>query len=187
MKKIATHNSATGEKAGNIISKIFSIFAKCQSKTLLEQWVSGCRLFDIRIKKHKDNWYCYHGLWRTKHTVNTLLNTLNTFVASDYYNKTYVMITYEGHKDSKDIEEFLMVCDSLKEQNKNLVFGDFSAKYPWTMLKKGEPIPFPSVKKFKALDGTNLCVLLPIPILWKQFFYKHVDFDNETFKFVDFL
>ena len=50
---IATHNSGTGEKSGGWLSRLFFIFAKCQSKTLVEQYNAGVRLFDLRIRKNK--------------------------------------------------------------------------------------------------------------------------------------
>ena len=50
---LATHNSGTGEKSGNLVSSLFSIFSKCQNKTIKEQYDAGVRLFDIRVRKNK--------------------------------------------------------------------------------------------------------------------------------------
>jgi hypothetical protein len=44
---LATHNSATGERGGGLLSLLLTPFARCQSKTLVEQYKSGVRLFDI--------------------------------------------------------------------------------------------------------------------------------------------
>ena len=43
MYKIATHNSATGEKGSGIISWFGTPFAKTQSKTIAQQYEYGCR------------------------------------------------------------------------------------------------------------------------------------------------
>ena len=48
MNKIATHDSATGEKGRGFLSFLVTPFAKTQSKTIKEQYDAGCRSFDIR-------------------------------------------------------------------------------------------------------------------------------------------
>ena len=54
MNKIATHDSATGEKGRGFLSFLVTPFAKTQSKTIKEQYDAGCRSFDIRVKKDSD-------------------------------------------------------------------------------------------------------------------------------------
>ena len=54
MNKIATHDSATGEKGKGFLSFLVSPFAKTQSKSLQEQYDAGCRSFDIRVRE--DEW-----------------------------------------------------------------------------------------------------------------------------------
>ena len=49
--KIATLDSATGEKVRGFLSFLVTPFAKTQSKTIKEQYDTGCRSFDIRVKK----------------------------------------------------------------------------------------------------------------------------------------
>ena len=67
--KIATHNSGTGESGGGVISFFGSPFSKCQSKTLVEQYNAGVRLFDLRVRKHKGKWVFAHGLWTSKDSI----------------------------------------------------------------------------------------------------------------------
>lgn len=64
--KIATHNSSTGESGHGIISWLVTPFAKCQSKTIQEQYEAGCRYFDIRVRNTKRGYICAHGLWESK-------------------------------------------------------------------------------------------------------------------------
>ena len=52
MEKIATHDSATGEKGMWYCIPLIP-FAKTQSKTLKEQYDAGCRFFDLRVKIHR--------------------------------------------------------------------------------------------------------------------------------------
>lgn len=51
---IATHNSGTGERGGGLLSLLLTPFVRCQSKTLVEQYKSGTRLFDIRDGTQKN-------------------------------------------------------------------------------------------------------------------------------------
>ena len=73
MLKIATHDSATGEKGQGFLSWLITPFAKTQSKTIKEQYDVGCRMFDIRVKLINNEWYCAHGIWRTKRTAEDIL------------------------------------------------------------------------------------------------------------------
>ena len=59
--KIATHDSATGEKGKGLLSIIGTPFARTQSKTIEEQYVAECRMFDIRVKLIKGSFKCAHG------------------------------------------------------------------------------------------------------------------------------
>lgn len=60
--KIATHDSATGEKGRGFLSFLVTPFAKTQGKTIQEQYDAGCRSFDIRVREHKTYlcvlWWC---------------------------------------------------------------------------------------------------------------------------------
>lgn len=63
---LATHNSGTGEKGYGWWSFLYAPFAKCHSKTLVEQFREGVRLFDIRVRKRGDKWVFAHGLWESE-------------------------------------------------------------------------------------------------------------------------
>ena len=92
MNKIATHDSATGEKGKGFLSFLVSPFAKTQSKTIKEQYDAGCRSFDIRVKKDKDGVYrCAHGLWTSKRYASDILRQINSFP-----EPCQVCGTYEG-------------------------------------------------------------------------------------------
>ena len=59
MKKIATHDSATGERSKNWLNALGKVFAQTQTKTIKEQYEAGVRYFDLRVDK--DLVLC-HGL-----------------------------------------------------------------------------------------------------------------------------
>ena len=51
LKKIATHDSATGERSKNFLHALGKPFAQTQNKTIKEQYEVGVRYFDLRIDK----------------------------------------------------------------------------------------------------------------------------------------
>ena len=114
MLKIATHESATGEKGMWYCIPLIP-FAKTQSKTLQEQYDAGCRLFDIRVKLHRGQWKCAHGIWITKRTAYDIFEQLNTFKGA------IVNITYEGDADHS--EEFKIFLAAIKAQYTNITYG----------------------------------------------------------------
>lgn len=186
---IATHNSATGEKPKSIWSWLLTPFAKCQSKTIKEQYDAGCRMFDLRVRWDKMSWRCAHGLWMSKKTVPEILHTIDSFP-----EHCYVLITYEGKlKDKEDREDFIIFCKWCRSSFKNIYFGSAAAKYSDKDTKVDwievlAPVKTHASKKgFLPLDGKHWQTYLPIPWLWNQLYTKNHKFDSETFTFVDFL
>lgn len=176
MNKIATHNSITGEKSHGILSWLGTPFARCQSKTIAEQYNAGCRYFDIRVKNTKRGLICAHGLWQSNRTLFDVLNQINS------YDGCYVMITYEGEAP----ESFLNTINTLVEAYRNITFTSINTKKPvWKCLKQFNYEPIKGA--FKNLDGSTWHTYLPIPWLWKKIYYNNPTFNDEYFKMVDFL
>ncbi len=187
--KIATHDSATGEKGKGILSWVGTPFAKTQSKSIKEQYDAGCRMFDIRVKLIKGEWRCAHGLWKSKRLALDILKEINSFK-----NKCYVTLTYEGTNKRKD--EFIEFVNQVRIECTNIKFGGIAIKYGEgsNLLKvsydyifsypKGWPS---SVSKFLPLNGSTWHILLPIPWLWKKIYNNNPVFDTKTYTYVDFL
>lgn len=178
MKKIATHNSCTGEE-GYGWTRLFTLFSKCQNKTLIEQYRAGVRYFDIRIRHTKRGLIAACGLWQSDKTVYTLLKEL--YVEAN--EPCYISITYEGKKPYWD-------CSALINNWKNLfpifIFTYFAVKKPkWEILKSYKNIPV--LPYYKILDFRSWHTLIPIPIFWKKIYYNKVKFNNKVFKMVDFI
>lgn len=191
MLKIATHDSATGEKGCGIISFLITPFSKTQSKTLKEQHDAGCRLFDIRIKKYGNEWKCAHGLWKSKRGAWELFEEMNSFP-----ERVGVSITFEGHGTMN--EEFLDFVHKIKETFKHIIYGGIAVKYgdesngfnvKYTYLESAEPdfSFFNNKQAFLPLDGRSWHTYLPIPWLWDKLYMRPHQFDDEVFKYVDFL
>lgn len=197
MKKIATHDSLTGE-AGIWWSWLLTPFAKTQSKTLLEQFRAGCRLFDIRAKYIAGKWRGAHGWWFTKKSLVELLKDL-MIEATEKNQVVHVTITYEGkwNKTDKFIEfvendlKFLYESDHIKMGPVSAKYGKNSSgiKVSYDTLKDAEPywIDSNAEQFFLPLDGRSWHTYLPIPWLWKKIYFNNVEFDEYTYKWVDFL
>lgn len=177
MNKIGTHNSATGESGYGFLSWIGTPFARCQGKTIDEQYKSGCRYFDIRIKySKKRGWICAHGLWQCKRNFLDILDQLED------YGDCYVMITYEGEAP----EDFLDIIETWVKVYTGIKFTSINTKKPvWKCLKTYNSVPV--VSKFKNLDGSSWHTYLPIPWLWKKIYYNNPEFNEEYYTLVDFL
>jgi len=195
MEKIATHNSATGEKSGGWTWLLLP-FAKCQSKSIREQYLSGCRLFDIRLKWVNGGLRCGHGLWYTKKFAYEILEEINTF--SEEYNSSVpnVILTFEDKKINKQAS--FMAVDLFKRSFKNINWGPVYIKWGensgtvstvYDLMWDREPQynVGATEQSYKVLDGKSWHTFLPIPWLWKKLYYNKPEFNDNIYKFVDFL
>jgi hypothetical protein len=189
MNKIATHDSATGEKGQGLISWLVTPFAKTQSKTIKEQYEADCRMFDLRVKLINNEWKCAHGCWHTKRSAVKILNEINSFE-----DKCYVTVTYEGNKDN--VYAFTEFVNDIEKVYDNIIWGGVAVKYGEGSnlfnVKFEYLQPYPkdwpaSIQGFKPLDGRSWHILLPIPWLWKQIYFNKPNFNDRCYTFVDFL
>lgn len=94
---VATHNSATGERSKCLLHSLFSVFSKCQTKTIREQYEAGARYFDLRVDK---NLVLCHGLWRAKKTLEDVVKEMRRYVT----DSVYAAVTIEHNYSAKVIE-----------------------------------------------------------------------------------
>lgn len=188
MKKIATHDSATGEMGKGLLSWIGTPFARTQSKTIFEQYMAGCRMFDIRVKLVKGEWRCAHGLWVSERLAEDIIKEIN-----DFYKRCYVTITYEGGKRHK--KEFIEFAYKLQESFTYIKWGAiaikygegshlFKVQYDYVRRAKNWPV---SKQGFLPLDGKTWHIILPIPWLWKKVYNDKPEFSTHYYTWVDFL
>jgi len=188
--KIATHDSITGEKS-MWYSTLLIPFARTQSKTIQEQYDAGCRMFDLRAKYVSGKWRGAHGWWYSKTGIEDVLKLLNKL---SYYveDPIEIALTYEGK--SKNSYKFRDQAKIWRAKYQNLVWANISAKYSDSIFKVNYEVLIPAednarfgTQAFLPLDGKHWQTLIPIPWLWKQFYFKHVEFNTKQFQFVDFL
>lgn len=178
MKKIATHNSATGEKGHGILSFLVTPFARTQSKTLREQFNAGCRSFDIRVRKTKRGWICAHGLWTSKRTADNILQEICSFG-----ERVEVSVMYEGG-ENKEFEDF---ATHVRTKYPDIVWGTFTTKFGNYVAQLAGREYSGGKQGFIVLDGRSWHTYLPIPWLWNLIYTRKKKFNEEHFTFVDFL
>lgn len=197
MMKIATHNSATGERPGTVLSWLVLPFARCQRKSIIEQYEAGCRSFDIRVRRHKGEWRCAHGLFITARTVEHILAELNALSSpqsgGQEGGRCQVCVTYEGGASCTNA--FIDAVQGWKRLFPRIVWGGIAIKYgqveggrfSYTTLATAEDGYEGGVQGFLPLDGRSWHSLLPVPWLWNLIYTRKHVFDENRFTFVDFL
>lgn len=192
MNKIATHDSATGEKPV-WYSWLLAPFAKTQSKTIEEQYEAGCRMFDLRVKNVKGNYALAHGGYIIKRSIASVLTYLDKRPQT-----CYVTLTYEGRLGEHGRWAFTKYAQFLRAAHyRGIVWGPVAVKkgkgsgvvttkYDY-LLAAQDGFPRKTESDFEKLDGSTKRWLIPIPWLWKKLRHNEPEFNEETFKYVDFL
>lgn len=191
MLKIATHDSGTGEKGKTFFHDLFSIFSKCQNKTILEQWNSGVRFFDLRIENEL---HLAHGLWSSKITLLDVLDMLNEISLTDKENSTFVMITIERNYREKTITSLVNYLMTLKKKYNNLHFVSINRKRPkWETVVFYNKVKYvndyvsvPWITEWRHFNFKNWKRFIPIPRILHKNHVRKYKFNTNYFVMVDF-
>lgn len=156
MKNIGTHNSMTYLKPKKWYLHPFQFIAKCQSKTIQEQFNSGIRLFDIRISYDKNNIIEFrHGLIAYKGDVYNTLEWLN-----DQNTPIKIRIILEENKENLLQEiPFIKDINNFKKKYTNLTFYEGRRKFDWKQIIK---LPTLEIEQLvSSIQGNKLYALWP--------------------------
>ena len=166
-----THNSGTGERGNGLLSLLVSPFAKCQRKTIREQYEAGARVFDLRVRFVEGRWKLAHGLWVSEVDFLDVLDLL------DILGGCYVILTYEGRLDEWWTEWFIRKAKEMKEAYTNIKWMEVNVKKgengKWACLIPAEH-RLRTIQGFVPLDFSSH-TLLPLPWLWWKLCRKKVE------------
>lgn len=187
MKKIATHDSATGEKSKNILHALGKVFAQTQTKTIKEQYEAGVRYFDIRVDN--DLVLC-HGLWKADKNFADLLVEMRKYVTETVYMRVIIERMYT----TEEIERIQKKIRNLVNlHGKHIKLTYIAQKIPWKTLKEYRDIPVrmaflsvPTPKEYLTLAHDDWRRYIPIPRILKKITPK-VEFNEDRFVMVDFI
>lgn len=137
--KLASHDSMTYLKPKKWYMYPFQFTARCQSKSIEEQYEKyGIRYFDLRIKFDGIVPEFAHGAMVYKGNVNKVLQYLNS-----HNEEIQVRLLLEISKADKNQEnKFKSFCEFCEHEYKNLKFHNGRRKFDWKVVydfKNPEP------------------------------------------------
>lgn len=188
MAKIATHDSATGEKSKNLLHALGKIFAQTQTKTIREQYECGVRYFDLRVDK--DLTLC-HGLWKANKTLTDLLVEMQKYVTETIYITVTIERKYSDEVNNVLIKEIRNLIN-LHGRMVKLVY--IAKKKPsWEILKEYRQVncvsgylSVPTPRQYITRPFKDWRRYIPIPRVLKKI-TPRTEFRNDCFTMVDFI
>lgn len=130
---IGSHNSWSYLKPLHWWMYPFRFMAKCQSKSIKEQYELGVRCFDLRLKFKKDAMYIAHGCMLYKYAIEDLLYDLG--LLNDVPDEIYIRIIHEARTKKEytkeNIEKFMDYALMLKNRFHKLKFWCGKNLYNW--------------------------------------------------------
>ena len=131
---LASHNTMSYLKPSKWYLRPFTFISKCQDKNIVEQYILGIRMFDIRVRYDKhSNLIFAHGLMSFKGpTVDEILNIINSL------KDCSVRLIFEEYKYNKNTNNhtklFIKDATYFINKYKNINFFEFKRKYDWEQL-----------------------------------------------------
>lgn len=147
--KLGSHNSLTYLTPKKWYMRFFRFVAKCQSKNYKEQYESGVRMFDIRLRPSEnidEEPTIAHGLMEYSTYdgfMNDFLTYLDINAQEDSSTPIYVRFIYERDKNCSDKQEdnFITLCKQYQDKFKSLHFIGGNRKGDWKQVVKLETSP----------------------------------------------
>ena len=137
---IGTHNSMTFLRPAKWYGWFMIPFARCQRKTIVQQWEAGARVFDLRVKFDRyGHSYFAHGLYDCSAHFS-LADAVILIGQLHLYSKeeVYVRLILEDTKaENYQAEYFRIFCELMEEeykQHKHIHFFGGNRKGDWKKL-----------------------------------------------------
>lgn len=132
---IGTHNSMTFLRPAKWYGWFMIPFARCQKKTIIQQWEAGARVFDLRVKFDRyGNSHFAHGLYDCDVNYN-LFDVLQLIKLYYSYNDVYIRLILEDTKaENYQAEFFRKACKRCEERFPSIHFFGGNRKGDWKKL-----------------------------------------------------
>ncbi len=134
---IGTHNSMTYLRPQKWYGWFMIPFARCQRKTIEEQWHDGARCFDLRIRfTKKGEPYFAHGLYECSHKVgpSDVLVKLYRLIIRDNQPAFVRLILEDPDKQNHNVVYFKKFCEVLEIKYKAIHFFGGNRKGDWAQI-----------------------------------------------------
>jgi hypothetical protein len=131
-----THNSLTGYPVEYLLLRPFTVFARCQDKTLEEQHAAGARCFDLRFARIGCKWLAAHGAMIFRAELEDVLNVLNRLSSVD--DPVYFRAVCEDTFYRKsDVEELAKAAEGWLAKTPNTLKPLYvSSKRTWKLARR---------------------------------------------------
>ena len=195
MVKLATHNSWSYAKP--LKWYIPHFIARCQAVPIQEQYHLGARLFDLRLRLCKEQWWAAHGPCIFNVNYHKDLTWLNC------QKNVYVRILLEYNSEPKNadsiIEDFQEECHNLVIQYPNIKFFGGLCKWDWRLAYRfitHPPIFLDSYSSTTSLFDSDNTFLKIIDDWWpwlyarlnnQKNYNKFIENNNDEYLMVDFI
>lgn len=143
MPIIGTHNSMTYLRPQKWYGWFMIPFARCQRKTIEQQWNDGARCFDLRIRFTKQGEpYFAHGLYECTHKVKFIdvLKQLDKLILRDGQRAFVRLILEDPDKQNHNVVYFKAFCQAWETHqafhtvNKWIHFFGGNRKGDWAQI-----------------------------------------------------
>ncbi len=147
---IGSHNSMTYLKPRHWYGWLMIPFARCQNKTLAEQYKAGARCFDLRIRPDMKHSFSFaHGFMEMSDGLAIGIDPLYSMAVRDN-EKVYIRIILEdvgmNYPAEAASEWFVNICESFARYYPMFTFFEGRRKSDWKLLYD---FPFkPKVQQF---------------------------------------
>lgn len=133
---LGSHNSWSYVSPTKWYMRPFHFVAKCQSKTLEQQYNNyGVRLFDLRVKYTNYDWYIAHGsMIFNKKVYEALEDLYELQVSTNDKVWVRVILEYNSNETISDLmkERFISFCKHIQEiYGNNFIFFGGRLKSTW--------------------------------------------------------
>lgn len=178
--KLGTHNSMSYLPPKKWWMYPFRFIAKCQNKSIEEQYKLGARMFDIRISFDGLIPEFRHGYMSFKGNVEEVFNYLNSLNTN-----IFIRLLLEIDKPNNAQENlFISKCVKWETEYCNLKFFCGRRKYDWKQVYKFRADDKDIIQKVSSMTGTKLddwC-----PWLYARFFNRKNFKERNYFKWTIF-
>lgn len=161
---IGSHNTMSYMKPKKWWMRLFRFMAKCQDKTIQEQYEFGARLFDIRLVFDKDgNVGFAHGLIDFEGDLDNILSYLDSC-----RDKIYVRILNERNKN---FDLFKKKCMQIQLKYRHIIFYGGQNKKDWKQLFCFDNTCGTCIDKYSSMNNdTNIGTGWHLDDLWPRIY-----------------
>lgn len=134
---IGTHNSMTYLRPQKWYGWFMIPFARCQRKTIEQQWNDGARCFDLRIRfTRQGEPYFAHGLYECTHKVKPfeILKQLYRLSFRNNQRAFVRLILEDPDKQNHNVIYFKKFCEVLEIKYKAIHFFGGNRKGDWAQI-----------------------------------------------------